>query len=218
MIECPECQEEFSSQGLWGHLSMGHGLGGAELDSVYEQALNQRESSTREKVGGSSGQQSGAESGGQETQKKAYQLGEGPQPVGEDDTDGETLDIPESPDTSADSSGKQRREQREPSPTEANEVERAADRLRRAKERLRMAEEETGEIREEEVHKGGAVSEVVGRLFPALGRTETREEVQRTEAEREHLEKCREAVEQAEREYRKALKKRQAELEYGEGR
>jgi hypothetical protein len=191
---------------------MGHGLGGEELDSVYEQALNQREASS----GGSGGQEGEAEpEEGEETKKKAYQLTGAPQPVDEDDTDGEALDIPEAPGASGNSSGEQRREEREPSPTGVSEVKKAADRLRRAKERLRMAEEETGEIREEEVHKGGAVSEVLGRFFPSLGRTETREEVQRTEAEQEHVEKCREDVEQAERQYRKVLEKRQAELEYG---
>jgi len=37
--ECPVCGEMYSSQGLIGHLSNGHGLGGKELRRKYREAV-----------------------------------------------------------------------------------------------------------------------------------------------------------------------------------
>jgi len=39
MVQCPECAEEYSPQGLHGHLRMSHGLSGPELQKAYEGAL-----------------------------------------------------------------------------------------------------------------------------------------------------------------------------------
>lgn len=43
MLVCPECKQEFSSQGLWGHLSMGHGLKGEALENAYRTARQEGE-------------------------------------------------------------------------------------------------------------------------------------------------------------------------------
>lgn len=38
MSTCPECGEEYSPQGMYGHLRMGHGLRGEDLERTYEEA------------------------------------------------------------------------------------------------------------------------------------------------------------------------------------
>lgn len=38
MSTCPECGKEYSPQGMWGHLSMGHDLDGEELERAYQKS------------------------------------------------------------------------------------------------------------------------------------------------------------------------------------
>jgi hypothetical protein len=196
-VVCPECGEGYSKNGLYGHL-MGHGFGGEELEEIYQEALGAGDDSGSEDgdISGSlpefDRQGDDLETADPETKKPGRD--EGMEPL---------ADLPGPP------SEERSREEREPSTTGADEVQRAADRLRRAKERLKVAEEKTGNKREEKVTKGGVISRL-------LGRTETRETVERTEAEEELCRECREEVAEAERELQRALKRRQAEHEYGE--
>jgi len=40
-VECPECGDIYKVQGLYGHLRMGHGLHGDELEEKYSEAVGE---------------------------------------------------------------------------------------------------------------------------------------------------------------------------------
>jgi hypothetical protein len=40
-VECPECGDMYKVQGLYGHLRMGHNIGGNELEEKYSEAVGE---------------------------------------------------------------------------------------------------------------------------------------------------------------------------------
>lgn len=220
-VVCPECGEEYSPQGLYGHL-MGHGLAGEEVEQAYQQALDggrggdgdsEQPSEESFKLPAIGGDGSGESSGGT-AEESAEQVSEPEEKTVNDPADPGEQELPDLPSRGVSGHRGRSREERDPSRTTAEEVEKAFDRLCRARQRLREAEENTGEKIEETVQKGGFVSSLLGRNL--LGKTETRETIERTKAEKELLERYREEVEKAEEEYQRLKSKRQAEHEYGE--
>lgn len=180
---------------MYGHLRMGHGLRGEELEQAYQQTQS----------GGSS----------------PREVEEAPEPA-----DTHSRDLPEVP-TSPSREQETRKEKRPADDREPVEkaktgrgndpVSEAADRLRRAKERLRAVKEKTGAEVEQEKESPGALSKLLGLTgleVNLLGKTQTETTVERTEAEQELCQECREEVEAAERELEKALEHEQVDRRY----
>ena len=184
MSTCPECGEEYSPQGMYGHLRMGHGLRGDELEETYQQTQEQAgatvtetEDSESESLGGSlPAVPSSSSDGGRETTEDR-------EPVQKAETD-----------------------------AHGDRVAEAADRLRRAKQRLEEVEAKTGQEVEREEESPGLVGKLLG--VNLLGQTDTETTVERTEAEEALCRECREEVQAAERELEKALEHEQVERRY----
>ena len=190
MSTCPECGEEYSPQGMYGHLRMGHGLRGDELEETYEQTQEQTgatvteaEDSESESLGGSlPAVPSSSSDGGRET-------AEDREPV-----------------------------QKAEANAHGDRVAEAADRLRRAKQRLEEVEAKTGQEVEQGEESSGLVGSLLspGLVSKLLGvrQTDTETTVERTEAEEALCRECREEVQAAERELEKALEHEQVDRRY----
>ena len=189
MSTCPECGEEYSPQGMYGHLRMGHGLRGDELEETYQQTQEQAgatvtktEDSESESLGGSlPAVPSSSSDGGRETTEDR-------EPVQKAETN-----------------------------AQGDRVAEAADRLRRAKQRLQEVEAKTGQEVEQEEESSGLLGRVLSRGLVSkflLGQTDTETTVERTEAEKALCRECREEVQAAERELEKALEHEQVNRRY----
>jgi len=187
MSTCPECGGEYTPQGMYGHLRMGHGLRGEELEQVY---------------GETKGQEAMAQAPEEEPEPNGSGGFELPQMAGPSENNQEPTE---------DRAPAGDREPVERAARDGNSrVEEATDRLRRAKQKLRTALEETGEEKE---RGGGAVTKTargIGRFFGVTSPPT----VERTEAEEELCRKCREEVQAAERELEKALEHEQVDRRY----
>ena len=184
MSTCPECGEEYSPQGMYGHLRMGHGLRGDELEETYEQTQEQ-------------GDTTGTAGGDTDRGKPVGGLPPVPSsPSGEGRKAAEDREPVQKAETNA----------------QGDRVAEAADRLRRAKQRLEEVEAKTGQEVEREEESPGLVGKLLG--VNLLGQTDTETTVERTEAEEALCRECREKVQAAERELEKALEHEQVNRRY----
>ncbi len=189
MSTCPECGEEYSPQGMYGHLRMGHGLRGDELEETYEQTQEQ-------------GDTTGTAGGDTDRGKPVGGLPPVPSsPSGEGRKAAEDREPVQKAETNA----------------QGDRVAEAADRLRRAKQRLQEVEAKTGQEVEQEEESSGLVGRLLSRGLVSkflLGQTDTETTVERTEAEEALCRECREEVQAAERELEKALEHEQVDRRY----
>ena len=186
MSTCPECGDEYSPQGMYGHLRMGHGLRGEELEQVYQETK---------------GQESTAQATEEPGDRNGFNIPQmaGPSEDRQEPTEDRTPAGNREPVERAIQDGGSR-------------VEEATDRLRRAKQKLHTALEETGEEVRKEKESPGVLSKLLG--VNLLGKTSMETTVQRTEAEEELCRKCRKEVQAAERELEKALEHEQVDRRY----
>ena len=193
MSTCPECGEEYSPQGMYGHLRMGHGLRGDELEETYQQTQEQARVTVTETE-----------------DSESENLG------------GSLPPVPSSPSDKGREVAKDREPvQKAKTNAHGDRVSEAADRLRRAKQRLEEVEAKTGEEVEQEFSfsssfplANGIVTRTVFRGLKNLGLAEGETTVERTEAEEALCQECREEVQAAERELEKALEHEQVDRRY----
>ena len=206
MSTCPECGEEYSPQGMYGHLRMGHGLRGDELEETYEQTQQTQEQA----------QEQGRATVTETEDSESESLGASLPPVPSSPSD-QGREVTEDRRTTEDRKPVQKAE----TSTHGDRVAEAADRLRRAKQRLQEVEAKTGEEVEQEFSSSsssplanGPSTRAVFRGLKNLGLAEGETTVERTEAEKALCRECREEVQAAERELEKALEHEQVERRY----
>jgi hypothetical protein len=176
---------------MYGHLRMGHGLRGDELEETYEQ--------TQEQAGATVTETEDSES---------ESLG------------GSLPAVPSSSsDEGREVTGDREPVQKAETNAHGDRVTEAADRLRRAKQRLQEVEAKTGEKVEQDPSSSrflvnGNVSRKVFQGLKKLGLAKGETTVERTEAEKALCRECREEVQAAERELEKALEHEQVNRRY----
>lgn len=233
-VSCPECGDRYSVQGLYGHLTT-HDLHGPELEEKYREARRQDQMKMERTDRSPRSPDNSTSSDGAElapvpntavsAEKSSGQEASGEEWGGDRERKAQTIaDIPEIPDSQGSSS-----ESRSPSVPQEAEAEiieeatqeadgehvgEALDRYRRALHRLETAKETTGQEVTKTVtdDSGGLPSKFVRKL---IGTDKTEKTVtERTDAEAELLEQCREEVEKAEANLRRALDHRQVEHDH----
>jgi hypothetical protein len=198
-------------------------LDGSELEEKYREAVQQRsdrEPRTRERSSSDrvqvpavpdevqeEAQTEEAEAGEVETEEVEVETHDQARPS-------DTLpDVP-GPESEEEPDGKEAQfedaeiiEEAEEEADHSDRVDEVLERYRCARHRLEVVKEETGEEVEEDVSVGGLVSQW-------FGRTKTKTTTERTEAEQELLQRCREEVGEAKDELRRVLDHRQVEHDH----
>lgn len=158
MVQCPECGEEYSPQGLYGHLRMQHGLSGADLQQTYENSLKGDIFEEEPEADGSAGEEGEPVGDGAPAAESEEPVEATKEEGKEESFDPAPADAEEQPDSPSEERREKEsreREQREPMRTEFEErgaLARAAERLRRARTRRRVVEEAM-ETKEEVVNE-----------------------------------------------------------------
>lgn len=220
MYKCPHCEGSFKKRGLHGHLRLRHGLDGDELDSAYTEALDEGTvepvDETAEEAASEPNEgdevravPSGGESPSKEEESEpptSYSLPETPNgsQAGKSEARGDENERRSVPGraTSGEEGFQGNRERTDREPVSHSRAYEALEQFRRARERLRAVKEETGREVEREVPKN---ENALSRFSIGSSKTKTETVVQRTDAEKELLERCEQELEDARRELNRAF-------------